>query len=133
MDWARKEWADHLRGLRQSWQDDGDNIEAEPRRVFGAQRLLISQWVDFLARWVPSTGGMDESFQEMLDEIVPEAAHAVGLDPLDFWFKVTALWNWRQARKQEYEDGYLTVEGNCAVPKRRKSTPKRRKSAGGRQ
>jgi len=140
MDWTHEKWADHLQGLRQSWQDDRDNMEADPNHAFGARRLLISQWVDFLFRWTPSTGRMDETFQEMIDEVIPEAACAVGLDPLDFWFKVTALWNWRRMCKQEYEDGYLMVEGfqglaisgEEAASRPRKGTRNRRKSAGGR-
>jgi len=136
MDWAHEKWADHLRNLQQSWQADSTNIEAVPERAFGGQRLLISQWVDFLVCWLPSTGGMDGTLQEMIDEIIPEAAHAVGLDPLDFWFKVTTLWNWRQARKQEYEDeclmiGGFTALGHESAPKRRKRASKRRKSAEG--
>lgn len=126
-DWMKEKWADHLQGLQQSWEDDGDIIAHKPGRLFGAQRLLISQWVDFLEKWTPSTSPrkFDDVFQEAIDAMVPEAAEAVGLSPLDFWFKVTMLWNWRRARDQPYEDGYLMADTMTDLEAAAKRHPKK--------
>lgn len=95
-------WHEHLRVLRRSVLSlKGGSVE------FHEKRTLVSRWVEFLSTWATEDSPFDDEFQKAIDEAVPEAATIVGLEPLDLWFKITTLWNWRQARKQHYEDSYL--------------------------